>query len=69
MSDLPVQKEPTLEDRIDQLEADLLEIARGVNTQASLLESMVKAFDDVIKRYLFLIGKVDSPKTDEKKDA
>lgn len=68
MADLPIQNDEkkevplTLEERVGILERDLKEVARGVNTQASLLESIVLTFDAVVQRYLVLTR----PKTDEK---
>lgn len=56
----------TLEQRVEILERDLQETARGVNLQAALLEGIVHAFDSVIKTYLTLIGKYTPPKVAEK---
>lgn len=66
MADLPIEKTETvdkkevpltLEERVARNEGDILELARGVNTQAQLLEGMITAFDHVIKTYLRLIQK------------
>lgn len=77
MSDLPlegrvVQKDEkteaplSLEQRVEILERDLREIARGVNVQASLLESIVVSFDKVVQKYLHLIR--TNGETDDAKD-
>lgn len=73
MSDLPVeQKEEkkeiplTPEQRLEKAEKDIQEIARGVNTQAALLEGIISSYDSVIKTYLALTA---APKAAEKKDA
>lgn len=66
MADLPLEgraktetKEVplTAEQRLERLEKDVVELARGVNTQGALLESIVHAFDSVIKTYLTLINR------------
>lgn len=63
MADLPLEgrtvenkKEVPLTDtqRIDLLTQDVQELARGINTQARLLDSIVLAFDHVVKKYLEL---------------
>lgn len=74
MSDLPVEgtvvekKEAplTLEQRVDLNAKDIVELARGVNTQAQLLESIVLAFDHVVKQYLALT-RVPEKSSEEKK--
>jgi hypothetical protein len=45
------------ENRLDALEKTVKEIARGVNTQAALLTTIVLAFDMVTKKYLELATK------------
>lgn len=63
MADLPIEGrttqteerrevELTLEQRVAKNTQDIQEVARGVNAQAQLLESIVLAFDHVVKRYL-----------------
>jgi len=63
MADLPVEgrvfeekKEVALTEnqRLDSLTKDIRELARGVNVQGALLESIVVAFDTVLKKYLDL---------------
>lgn len=62
MADLPLEgrvvetKDAPLTDtqRLDLLTRDIKELARGINTQGALLESIVVAFDSVVKRYLVL---------------
>ena len=51
----------TVEERLDRAEADIKEIARGVNVQGALLQGIVNSFDAVIKTYLMLIGKYVPP--------
>ena len=48
------QEDVTLDSRIEKLEADMVAIARGVNTQAALLEAMVNASHLVVKTYVTL---------------
>lgn len=64
MADLPLEgrtvvdkKEVplTLEQRVGNLEKDILELARGVNTQASLLEAIVISSDRIVQKYLSLM--------------
>ena len=63
MSDLPLEGRTvetkavplTTEERLDLLGQDVQELARGVNTQARLLEEIVMSFDTVVKKYLDLI--------------
>lgn len=71
MADLPLEgrvvedkKEVplTLEQRVDLLTQNIQELARGTNTQARLLESIVYAFDHVVKQYLALTRKPDETK-------
>lgn len=81
MADLPLEGRTvdkkdvplTVEERLERTEKDIVELARGVNTQGALLEGIVTAFDSVIKTYLTLIGKYVPPKVaekpSEKKDA
>jgi hypothetical protein len=61
MSDKPtvekVEKPLTLEERVGILEGDVQELARGINVQGSLLESIVVAFETVVRRYLRLTNK------------
>lgn len=70
MSDLPVsgveKKEVplTTDQRFVRIEKDIQELARGINLQGSLLESMIIAFDHVVKKYMELIRVPE-----EKKDA
>lgn len=63
MSDLPLegrvveekkQVPLTTEQRLDLLAQDVKELARGVNTQAQLLEAIVLANDRVVQKYLEL---------------
>lgn len=56
----------TVEERLERAEADIKEIARGVNVQGALLEGIVNSFDAVIKTYLTLIGKYVPPKIADK---
>jgi hypothetical protein len=64
MADLPLEgrvvetKEIplTLEQRVDALTKDVQELARGINTQARLLETIVVASDSIVKKYLELIN-------------
>lgn len=44
----------TTEQRLDLLAQDVKELARGVNTQAKLLEAIVMANDRVVATYLEL---------------
>lgn len=44
----------TSDQRLDLLTQDIRELARGVNTQARLLETIIYAFDHVVKKYLEL---------------
>jgi hypothetical protein len=71
MADLPLEgrvvedkKEVPLTDaqRLDLLTQDVQELARGINTQARLLESIILAFDHVVKKYLDLTRKPDESK-------
>lgn len=78
MADLPLEgrtvvdkKEVplTVEQRLTNLEKDILELARGVNTQASLLEAVVVSSDRIVQKYLSLMrgpqpvdAKVEEPK-------
>jgi len=71
MADLPLEgrvvedkKDVPLTDtqRIELLTQDVKELARGINVQGALLESMVLAFDHVVKKYLDLTRKPDEPK-------
>lgn len=64
MADLPLEgrtvvdkKEVplTVEQRLTNLEKDILELARGVNTQASLLEAVVVSSDRIVQKYLSLM--------------
>jgi len=75
MADLPLEgrvvedkKDVPLTDvqRIDLLTQDVKELARGINTQGALLESIVLAFDYVVKKYLDLTRKTDEPKEETK---
>lgn len=68
MSDLPLEGRVvedkkdvplTNEQRLDLLATDVKELARGINTQGALLESMVIAFDSVVKKYLVLTRKYE----------
>ena len=67
MSDLPIEDRKeiplSVDQRLDALTADVRELARGINVQGALLESIVVAADSVLKKYLDLTRKV------EKKDA
>lgn len=65
MADLPIEGRVTevvekkeaplsVEERLALMNKDILEIARGVNTQGALLESIIVAFDHVVKKYLSL---------------
>lgn len=71
MSDIPLEgrvvedkKEVplTTDQRVELLTQDVQELARGINTQARLLESIVLSFDHVVKKYLELTRKSDEPK-------
>lgn len=75
MADLPVEgrtvvdvKENalTLEERVDFLTKDVQEMARGINTQARLLESIVISFDNVVKKYIELTGPTSETKEETK---
>lgn len=75
MADLPLEgrtvtekKEVKLnvEERLDLLSKDVLELARGINTQGALLESIIVAFDHVVKKYLSLTKVSDAPKEETK---
>lgn len=44
----------TLEKRVELLTQDVQEVARGINTQAKLLESIVLACDHIVKKYVEL---------------
>lgn len=46
--------ELTTDQKIEILARDIKELGRGVNVQAQLLESIVVAFDTVVKKYLEL---------------
>lgn len=46
--------ELTTDQKIEILAKDIRELGRGVNVQAQLLESIVVAFDAVVKKYLQL---------------
>lgn len=67
MSDLPIQQddkkplELTLEQRVEILERDIREVARGTNTQAALLEFIVVSFDRIVQKYLALIRQEPKP--------
>lgn len=63
MADLPahgqiVQKEDkkqvplTLQEQVNLLRQDILELARGVNTQARLLEAIVTASETITQTYV-----------------
>lgn len=65
MADLPVNGEVvqkddkkqaplTLQEQINLLRQDILELARGVNTQARLLESIVTASESITQTYVEL---------------
>lgn len=60
MSDLPaagVEKKEvplTVEQQLESLRKDVVELARGVNVQAALLQSIVHSSDAVCKTYLEL---------------
>lgn len=56
----------SLEQRVDLMGQDIRELARGVNTQARLLESVILAFDHVVKKYLELTRKTDETKEETK---
>lgn len=75
MADLPLEgrvveekKEIPLTEgqRLDLLTQDVQELARGINTQARLLEAVVYAFDHVVKQYLKLTRKPDETKEETK---
>lgn len=75
MADLPLEGRTTVESReipltteekIDMLAKDVREVARGVNTQAALLETIVVAFDHIVKRYIELTRVPDAPKEETK---
>lgn len=84
MADLPangqvVQKEDvkqaplTLQEQVNLLRQDVIELARGVNTQARLLESIVSANNSIVQTYLELTKtpaergvKQDEPKEETK---
>lgn len=75
MADLPLEgrvveekKEVPLTDvqRIDLLAQDVKELARGINTQARLLEGIVVAFDSVVKKYLELTRVPEKPSEESK---
>jgi len=69
MSDLPlegrvVEENPkvatlSLEQQLEVAQGDIRELARGINTQGALLESIVIAFDGVVKKYLELTRKYE----------
>ena len=69
MSDLPLEgrevvtKEVplTVEQRLDLLGQDVKELARGINTQGRLLEAIVVASDQVVKKYLELTRIAEKP--------
>lgn len=69
MADLPLEgrvveaKDAPLTDtqRLDLLTQDIRELARGINTQGALLESVVVAFDSVVKKYLALTRIAEKP--------
>lgn len=70
MADLPLEgrvvedkKEVPLtsDQRLDLLTQDVRELARGINTQARLLESIIVAFDGVVKKYLELTRIPEKP--------
>lgn len=73
MADLPIagveKKEVglTTEQRVDLLAKDVQELARGVNTQARLLEAIVFASDHIVKIYLELTRKPDESKEENPK--
>lgn len=45
----------SLEQQVDILRKDIQELARGINTHGVLLQSIVVAFDHVVKKYLDLV--------------
>lgn len=49
MADLPADKDA---DQITGLRNDINELARGINVQARILESVVVACDTIVKAYL-----------------
>lgn len=54
----------TTDQRFDLLTKDVQELARGINTQGALLETIVLALDTVVQKYLQLTRRP----TDEKKE-
>lgn len=63
MADLPLEGRTavetkvtpfTTEEQLKHVQDDIRELARGVNTQGALLEAIVLAFDQVVKKYLDL---------------
>lgn len=82
MADLPLEgrteqkdeKKPvplTLEQQVSLLRKDIIELSRGVNTQARLLEAIVAASEHIIKVYNDLIqipeGVAGEPKKEDNK--
>ena len=71
MADLPIEEKKevpfTTEQRLDAITLDVQELARGINTQARLLESIVLAFDHVVKQYLELTRIPDAKAKEETK--
>ena len=71
MADLPIEEKKevpfTTEQRLDAITQDVQELARGINTQARLLESIVLAFDHVVKQYLELTRIPDAKAKEETK--
>lgn len=73
MADLPVAgietKEValTLEQRVEILERDIKEVARGVNVQGSLLQAIVHASDHIVKKYIELTRIPDETKKENPK--
>jgi hypothetical protein len=73
MSDIPLEgreikeERPLTQEEINAL--DIRELQRGINVQAALLESIVLAFDHVLKRYIELtqVNPVPKEKPSEEK--
>jgi hypothetical protein len=57
----------TGDQKIELLVRDVQELARGVNKQAALLESVVLACDAVVKKYIELTKVVKAGENEEKK--
>lgn len=74
MADLPIEEKKevplTIEQRMERAEKDIHEVARGVNVQGALLETIVVACDAIIQKYLILTQKHVEPKvvTPEKRE-